>query len=109
MTSGAAWWIPAAEALGWFAGPAEQAIQLALRQELGWRWGLSGRLAPCTWLGLVDQQGRRRLEATAAGAPSNSRQRISPLLFGLSLERYGLKTLPYCWAGAERCAVEGFP
>ena len=67
-----------------------------LRQRLGWRWSLSGRLARRTWLGLdgpsADRRLRRLLTGLAADADASD---LSALLFDYRFERYGLRALPY--------------
>ena len=66
-----------------------------LRRELGWRWGLSGRLARRTWLGLVGERADQRLDRLLTGLQQNRAEDLSALLFGYRFERYGLKALPY--------------
>jgi hypothetical protein len=66
-----------------------------LRRELGWRWGLSGRLARRTWLGLAGERGDRRLERLLQGLETTKAEDLSALLFHYRFERYGLKALPY--------------
>lgn len=66
-----------------------------LRRELGWRWGLSGRLARRTWLGLSHPAADRRLERLLTGLETNRAEDLSALLFGYRFERYGPKALPY--------------
>ena len=67
-----------------------------LRRALGWRWGLSGRLAKRTWLGLNSPAADRRLERLLAGlAQHNQAEDLSALLFDYRFERYGLRALPY--------------
>jgi flavin-dependent dehydrogenase len=67
-----------------------------LRRQLGWRWGLSGRLARRTWLGLdgaeADGRLRRLLQGLKHGAHAAD---LSALLFDYRFERYGLRALPY--------------
>ncbi|MCT4364283.1 MULTISPECIES: NAD(P)/FAD-dependent oxidoreductase [Synechococcaceae] len=95
MTSGRLLVDPLREALA--GSPARlNSYPARLRQELGWRWGLSGRLARRTWLGLVDQRADRRLERLLRGLHQTSRaEDLSALLFDYRFERYGLKALPY--------------
>ncbi|MCP9792325.1 NAD(P)/FAD-dependent oxidoreductase [Vulcanococcus limneticus Candia 3F8] len=67
-----------------------------LRRELGWRWGLSGRLARRTWLGLEGPRADRRLERLLMGLEQqHSAEDLSALLFDYRFERYGLRALPY--------------
>jgi len=67
-----------------------------LRQALGWRWGLSGRLARRTWLGLDSPAADRRLERLLKGlAQHNQAEDLSALLFDYRFERYGVRALPY--------------
>lgn len=67
-----------------------------LRQALGWRWSLSGRLARRTWLGLDGPAADRRLERLLAGLESQARaEDLSDLLFHYRFERYGWRALPY--------------
>ena len=66
-----------------------------LRQTLGWRWGLSGRLARRTWLGLVNQRADRRLGRLLRGLESAKAEELSALLFDYRFERFGLRALPY--------------
>lgn len=67
-----------------------------LRQALGWRWPLSGRLARRTWLGLrTDGAGDARLERLLRGLETAKAEDLSALLFHYRFERYGLKALPY--------------
>ena len=67
----------------------------ALRRELGWRWGLSGRLATRTWFALVDARADGRLERLLRGLESAEAEDLSALLFDYRFERYGLRALPY--------------
>jgi flavin-dependent dehydrogenase len=72
-----------------------------LRQKLGWRWSLSGRLAQRTWLGLSGEPADRRLERLLEGLQTTaSADALSQLLFDYRFERYGLRALPYLlgWA-----------
>ena len=67
-----------------------------LRQALGWRWGLSGRLARRTWLGLNSPVADRRLGRLLAGLEQHRQaEDLSALLFDYRFERYGLRALPY--------------
>ncbi|WP_255144867.1 NAD(P)/FAD-dependent oxidoreductase [Synechococcus sp. ATX 2A4] len=67
-----------------------------LKQALGWRWSLSGRLAQRTWLGLVDDRGDRRLAALLHGLEQTAAASdLSALLFHYRFERYGGRMLPY--------------
>jgi flavin-dependent dehydrogenase len=66
-----------------------------LRQALGWRWTLSGRLARRTWLGLRNPGADRRLERLLEGLGGCRAEDLSDLLFRYRFERYGLKALPY--------------
>lgn len=66
-----------------------------LRRALGWRWGLSGRLARRTWLGLRDSQADRRLDGLLRGLERKNRaEDLSALLFDYRFERYGLRAVP---------------
>ncbi|MCP9850119.1 NAD(P)/FAD-dependent oxidoreductase [Cyanobium sp. Morenito 9A2] len=66
-----------------------------LRQALGWRWGLSGRLARRTWLGLRGPQADQRLDGLLRGLEHKKRaEDLSALLFDYRFERYGLRALP---------------
>ncbi len=69
-----------------------------LRQALGWRWSLSGRLARRTWLGLSNAKADQRLERLLNGLQTKRAEDLSALLFDYRFERYGLKALPYLWA-----------
>lgn len=69
-----------------------------LRQALGWRWSLSGRLARRTWLGLADAKADQRLERLLNGLQTKRAEDLSALLFDYRFERYGIKALPYLWA-----------
>jgi flavin-dependent dehydrogenase len=69
-----------------------------LRQALGWRWSLSGRLARRTWLGLASAKADQRLERLLNGLQTKRAEDLSALLFDYRFERYGLKALPYLWA-----------
>ena len=67
-----------------------------LRRALGWRWGLSGRLARRTWLGLNSAAADRRLERLLTGLARHQQAAdLSALLFDYRFERYGLRALPY--------------
>lgn len=66
----------------------------ALKQELGWRWGLSGRLARRTWLSLRDPIADRRLDRLLQGLERQPAEVLSALLFDYRFERYGLRALP---------------
>lgn len=66
-----------------------------LRQALGARWSLSGRLARRTWLGLHGQQADQRLERLLQGLEGESGETLADLLFAYRFERYGLRALPY--------------
>lgn len=72
-----------------------QAYQPRLRQTLGWRWSLSGRLARRTWLGLANAEADRRLERLLRGLEQQRAEDLSALLFDYRFERYGLRALPY--------------
>ena len=67
-----------------------------LRQVLGWRWGISGRLARRTWWGLdaspADRRMLRLIEALSRNAGAKD---LSQLLFEYKFERYGPRLLPY--------------
>lgn len=66
-----------------------------LRRALGWRWGLSGRLARRTWLGLRGTHADHRLHRLLNGLEHSRAEDLSSLLFDYRFERYGLKALPY--------------
>lgn len=66
-----------------------------LRRALGGRWGLSGRLARRTWLGLRDSRADRRLQRLLRGLEAQPAETLSALLFDYRFERYGLRALPY--------------
>ena len=80
------------------ADPILAAYPRQLRQALGWRWSLSGRLARRTWLGLADAKADQRLERLLKGLQTKRAEDLSALLFDYRFERYGLKALPYLWA-----------
>ena len=67
-----------------------------LRQVLGWRWGISGRLARSTWWGLdaspADLRMLRLIDALSRNADAKD---LSQLLFDYKFERYGPRLLPY--------------
>jgi flavin-dependent dehydrogenase len=67
-----------------------------LRQVLGWRWGISGRLARRTWWGLdaspADRRMLRLIDALSRNADAKD---LSQLLFDYKFERYGPRLLPY--------------
>ena len=65
-----------------------------LRQALGWRWELSGRLARRTWLGLKHPAADRRLERLLQGLERQPAEVLASLLFDYRFERYGLRALP---------------
>ncbi len=66
-----------------------------LRRALGWRWGLSGRLARRTWLGLRDSKADRSLDGLLRGLERKNRaEDLSALLFDYRFERYGLRAVP---------------
>lgn len=66
-----------------------------LRQRLGWRWTLSGRLARRTWLSLTGPTADRRLSSLLSALESRRAEDLSALLFEYRFERYGLRSLPY--------------
>lgn len=72
-----------------------QRYERRLRQRLGRRWSLSGRLARRTWLGLRDDRGDRRLDRLLGGLEACRAEDLSALLFDYRFERYGLRALPY--------------
>ena len=80
------------------AGRILEAYPRQLRQALGWRWSLSGRLAHRTWLGLANAKADQRLERLLNGLQTKRAEDLSALLFDYRFERYGLKALPYLWA-----------
>ena len=80
------------------ADPILKAYPRQLRQALGWRWSLSGRLGRRTWLGLADAKADLRLERLLNGLQTKRAEDLSALLFDYRFERYGLKALPYLWA-----------
>ena len=67
-----------------------------LRQALGWRWGITGRLARRTWWGLdappADQRMLRLIDGLSRTADARD---LSQLLFDYRFERYGPRLLPY--------------
>ena len=67
-----------------------------LRQALGWRWGITGRLARRTWWGLdappADQRMLRLIDGLSRTADATD---LSQLLFDYRFERYGPRLLPY--------------
>lgn len=67
----------------------------ALRQQLGWRWTLSGRLARRTWLGLHSPKADQRLEHWLRALERCSAVELSALLFDYRFERFGWRALPY--------------
>lgn len=75
-----------------------EAYPRQLRQALGWRWSLSGRLARRTWLGLANAKADQRLDRLLNGLQTKRAEDLSALLFDYRFERYGLKALPYLWA-----------
>ena len=79
------------------AGRILEAYPRQLRQALGWRWSLSGRLARRTWLGLANAKADQRLERLLNGLQTKRAEDLSALLFDYRFERYGLKALPYLW------------
>ena len=87
------------ELQGSASATAERAVQIQykkyLRQKLGWRWKLSGRLGRRTWLGLKDECSDRRLEKWLTVLENSSAEDLSALLFNYRFERFGLKALPY--------------
>ena len=67
-----------------------------LRQVLGWRWGISGRLARRTWWGLDTSPADRRMLRLIDGLSRNADAKdLSQLLFDYKFERYGPRLLPY--------------
>ena len=80
------------------ADPILETYPHQLRQALGWRWTLSGRLARRTWLGLANAKADQRLERLLNGLQTKRAEDLSALLFDYRFERYGLKALPYLWA-----------
>ena len=69
---------------------------VVLRHQLGWRWGLSSRLAKRTWWGLSDKKSDKRILKLINGlAQKASAEDLSALLFDYRFERYGLRLLPY--------------
>jgi flavin-dependent dehydrogenase len=66
-----------------------------LREALGWRWSLSGRLARRTWLGLHGPAADGRLDRVLDGLEGSRAEDLSALLFGYRFERYGLRAMPY--------------
>nr|WP_225867613.1 NAD(P)/FAD-dependent oxidoreductase [Cyanobium sp. NIES-981] len=70
-----------------------------LRQALGWRWSLSGRLARRTWLSLVSGAADQRLERLLSALERRRAEDLSALLFDYRFERYGLRVLPYLAGG----------
>ena len=80
------------------ADPILDAYPPQLRQALGWRWSLSGRLARRTWLVLADAKADQRLVRLLNGLQTKRAEDLSALLFDYRFERYGLKAFPYLWA-----------
>ena len=76
-----------------------------LRQALGPRWSLSGRLARRTWLGLHHQQADQRLERLLDGLEGESAETLAALLFDYRFERYGLRALPYLLGWGSRARI----
>lgn len=67
-----------------------------LRQRLGWRWGISGRLARRTWWGLDAPRADRRMLRLIEGLSRQAgAEDLSQLLFDYRFERYGPRLLPY--------------
>jgi flavin-dependent dehydrogenase len=66
-----------------------------LSSALGWRWGISGRLARRTWMGLRGPLADRRLDRLLSGLEHSRAEDLSALLFDYHFERYGLRLLPY--------------
>lgn len=83
------------------ADPILEAYPRQLRQALGWRWNLSGRLARRTWLGLAHAKADQRLERLLNRLQTKRAEDLSALLFDYRFERYGLKALPYLWDSAK--------
>jgi len=75
-----------------------KAYPTQLRQALGWRWSLSGRLARRTWLGLADAKADERLDRLLNGLKTKRAEDLSALFFDYRFEQYGLKALPYLWS-----------
>ena len=67
----------------------------ALRDQLGWRWNLTGRLARRTWLGLHSPKADQRLDHWLQILEKCSANDLSALLFDYRFERFGLRALPY--------------
>lgn len=73
-----------------------------LRRALGWRWGLSGRLARRTWLGLRNSQADRRLDGLLRVLNAKTGQRISlPCCLITASSAMGCGRCLIYWAGAE--------
>ena len=67
-----------------------------LRRRLGWRWGISGRLARRTWWGLDAPHADRRMRRLIDGLSRQAKaEDLSKLLFDYRFERYGPRLLPY--------------
>jgi flavin-dependent dehydrogenase len=79
----------------WLGSDSLGRYEARLRQALGWRWSLSGRLAQRTWLGLRDARGDARLELLLSSLAGCSAEDLSTLLFDYRFERYGARALPY--------------
>ena len=77
------------------ADPILEAYPRLLRQALGWRWSLSGRLARRTWLGLASTKADQRLDRLLNGLQTKRAEDLSALLFDYRFERYGIRSLPY--------------
>lgn len=70
--------------------------QNALKQELGWRWVLSSRIARKTWLGLNNDNADDRITRLLSTLHKKvSAEDISALLFDYRFERYGFRIVPY--------------
>ena len=67
-----------------------------LRQWLGWRWPVAGRLARRTWFGLDHEKADRRMARLIEGlSTTGTAETLSDLLFRYRFETYGPRLLPY--------------
>ncbi len=71
------------------------AYRRGLREKLGWRWPISGRLARRTWLGLHSPKADQRLELLLSGLERCRAEELSALLFNYQFERYGPRLCSY--------------
>lgn len=70
--------------------------EIKLRQTLGWRWGVSARLARRTWWSLANSRSDQRMNRLVSGLEEKaSAEDLNSLLFDYRFERYGLRLIPY--------------